>query len=53
MEDDSSTTAEKKLPKLRWYQPSPGRLLVVLLAAEGVLLLSERFRWFTVNEHKG
>lgn len=27
--------------KLRWFHPTPGRLLVVLLAAEGALLLSE------------
>jgi hypothetical protein len=31
-------------PKLRWFYPTPGRLLVVLLAVEGILLLSER--WF-------
>lgn len=39
--------------KLRWYQPTPGRLLVVLLGVEGVLLLSERFQWFALNEKKG
>ena len=26
---------------------------MVLLAAEGVLWLSERFRWFAFNQHKG
>jgi hypothetical protein len=31
-------------PKLRWCHPTPGRLLVALLAVEGALLLSER--WF-------
>jgi hypothetical protein len=30
-------------PKLRWFHPTPGRLLIVLLAGEGVLLLSERW----------
>ena len=35
--------------KLRWYQPTPGRLLVALLAVEGVLLLSEWFGWFAFN----
>jgi hypothetical protein len=41
MESDSLPTAETKPPKLHWYQPTPGRLLVVLLAVEGVLFLSE------------
>jgi Leucine-rich repeat (LRR) protein len=40
-------------PKLRWFNPTPGRLLVILLAVEGVLLLSEKFQWFGFNEHKG
>jgi hypothetical protein len=40
-------------PKLRWFHLTPGRLLVVLLAVEAVLLLSERFRWFPFNEYKG
>ena len=55
--DDTMTASEPQLitspPKLRWYQPTPGRLLVALLAVEGVLLLSERFQWFSFNEHKG
>jgi fatty acid desaturase len=53
METDSLPTAENKPPKPRWYQPTPGRLLVVLLAVEGVLLLSERFQWFPFNQQKG
>ena len=36
-----------------WYRPTPGRLFVGLLVAEGVLLLSERFSWFAFNERKG
>ena len=31
-------------PKCRWFVPTPGKLLAILLAVEGVLLLSER--WF-------
>jgi hypothetical protein len=53
METDSLPTAETKQPKLRWYQPTPGRLLLVLLAVEAVLLLSERCQWFAFNEKKG
>ena len=39
--------------KPRWFSPTPGRLLAVLLAVEGFLWLSERFRWFAFNQHKG
>jgi hypothetical protein len=39
--------------KPRWYRPTPGRLLPVLLAAEGFLWLSERSHWFAFNRHKG
>ena len=39
--------------KLRWYRLTPERLLMGLLAVEGLLLLSERFRWFAFNERKG
>lgn len=38
---DQPTDPEQKL---RWYQPSPGRFFFVLLAVEGILLLSEG--WF-------
>ena len=37
----------------RWFVPTPGRLLPVLLAVEGLLWLSERFQWFAFNQHKG
>jgi len=37
----------------RWYRVTPDRFLVGLLAAEVLLLLSERFCWFTFNQHKG
>jgi hypothetical protein len=40
-------------PKFHWLYPTPGRLPVLLLAVEAVLLLSERFRWFPFNEKKG
>ena len=39
--------------KPRWFFPTPGRLLAVLLAVEALLWLSERFRWFAFNQHKG
>ena len=37
----------------RWFRLTPGRLLLVLLAVEGFLWLSERFQWFAFNHHKG
>ena len=39
--------------KACWYNVTPGRLLPVLLVAEGFLWLSQRFQWFAFNHHKG
>jgi hypothetical protein len=39
--------------RFRWFHLTPGKLLVILLVVEAILLLSERFRWFPFNEHKG
>jgi hypothetical protein len=50
MENHQATNPK---PFRRWFHPTPGRLLVVLLAVEGGLMLSERFQWFSFNEHKG
>ncbi len=41
------------LPKRRWFCPTPGWLILALLAVEGLLWLSERFQWFGFNHHKG
>ncbi|MGD0900736.1 MAG: hypothetical protein ABR915_23130 [Thermoguttaceae bacterium] len=38
-------------PSLRWYHPTPDRLILGLLALEGLLRLSERSRW--LPWHKG
>jgi len=43
------TTEQPATTKLRWFHPTPGRMLVVLLAVEGVLLLSERLQWLPVS----
>ncbi len=40
-------------PDYRWSHLAPGWLLPVLLATDGFLWLSERFRWFAFNQHKG
>ena len=53
MEADSLPTPDTKRRTLRWFHPTPGRSLIVLLVVEGLLLLSERFRWFPFNDHKG
>ncbi len=49
MEDRPTKPAAKR----RWYRLTPDRFLIGLLATEGTLLLSEQFRWFPFNEHKG
>ncbi len=41
------------VPESRWYRLTPDRVVVAMLALEGFLLLSEHFRWFPFNEHKG
>ena len=40
-------------PSRHWPHPTPNRIVIGLLAVEGLLLLSARFRWFAFNEHKG
>ncbi len=37
----------------RWYCVTPERCVVALLALEGLLWLSGRFRWLPFNQHKG
>jgi Leucine-rich repeat (LRR) protein len=37
-------------PKTRWYRLTPDRVVIVLLAIEGFMLLSERFEWFEINQ---
>jgi hypothetical protein len=39
--------------KPRWYHLTPARFFLGLLAVQVLLLLSERFQWFTFNEKKG
>jgi len=39
--------------KRRWYCPTPGWLVPASLAVTGLLFLSERWRWFSFNAHKG
>ncbi|MGD0899850.1 MAG: hypothetical protein ABR915_18615 [Thermoguttaceae bacterium] len=38
--------ADSSQARCRWYRLTPDRLIVGLLALEGFLFLSERFRWF-------
>ena len=40
-------------PTPRWHSLTPDRLVIGLLAIEGLLWLSERFQRFPFNEHKG
>jgi hypothetical protein len=53
--DQSAMTIDQPAtpkPTPRWYHPTLDCLLVVLMAVEGILLLSERFQWFAFNEKK-
>ena len=45
--------ADAATSKPRWYRLTPDRLVLLLLAAEGLLWLSERYQWFAFNRHKG
>ena len=40
-------------PRRRWFRITPDRVVVALLAVEGLLWLSDQFRWFPFNQHKG
>ncbi len=40
-------------PKRRWYRFTPDRMIPATLVIEVLLWLSERFRYFGFNEHKG
>ena len=40
-------------PNPCWYRLTPDRCVLGLLALEAFLLLSEHFRWFAFNQHKG
>jgi hypothetical protein len=40
-------------PKHRWFHPAPAWLIYGLLVVVGLLWLSERYRWFGFNSHKG
>jgi hypothetical protein len=46
-------TTPDPTPIHRHLRPSPAWLIVGLLVVEGLLLLSERYRWFWFNEKKG
>src|SRR5688572_28412046 len=37
----------------RWFHPAPGHIGIGLLMLQGLLLVSERFRWFRFNEQPG
>jgi len=53
LEDVTMNHSDPSKPKRRWYHLRPPGFFVALLIAEGLLLLSERFRWFAFNEKKG
>ena len=40
-------------PQRRWFCPTPAWLVYASLLLTAILFLSERWRWFAFNEHKG
>jgi internalin A len=44
---------EPTKPKRRWFVLTPDRLMVALVVGVVLLFLSEQFRWFSFNDHKG
>jgi hypothetical protein len=40
-------------PTQRWYHPRPTHLVLALFAVQGLLMLSERYRWFDFNRQPG
>jgi len=44
---------DRAAPKPRWFHLTPDHFVVGLLVAVCFLWLSERFRWFAFNHHKG
>ena len=49
----SPATILTEQAKRRWLRLTPDRIVFLLLAAEGILFLSEHFHWFAFNEKKG
>ena len=43
----------RSISRFRWLRLTPDRVVPGLLALEGILLLAERFGWFTFDRHKG
>lgn len=37
----------------RWYVPTPGKFLLLMLLMQGVLFLSAQYRWFSFSGYKG
>lgn len=50
---DGSTVQIPALPRRRWLRMKPAHLMAGLILAVFLLWLSERFRWFGFNHHKG
>jgi hypothetical protein len=50
---DDLGMSEAAKDKRRWLALTPDRLMAALVVGVVFLFLSERFRWFAFNEHKG
>ena len=50
---DVNPQARVPAHRRRWLSLTPVHAMLGMLAVEGLLMLSERFRWFPFNQHKG
>jgi hypothetical protein len=48
-----TTSDPQSVRKTRWYSPTVGKFLIGILALQGVLYLSQHFKWFAFNQLKG
>ncbi len=47
------TSEPAKLRRPRWYMPTPGKFVSLLLLSVVALYLSDQYDWFAFNRQKG
>src|SRR5262245_12889285 len=53
MTHDAPTTTSTSPAAGRWYLPTMDKFLLAVLLMEVVFYLSQHFKWFSFNNHKG
>ncbi len=49
----TSTHEATRISKPRWYMPTPGKFVALLLLSVVILYLSDQYDWFAFNKQKG